>query len=588
MQREKMKKILKRNVGALLTGNGVEVRLWAPKVSEVSVLWGDGEKRALQKDGEGYHAGFFEHVREDELYQFHLHDCDKTIPDPASRFQPEDAFASSRVVGEDFPWKDGAWRGLPFSEWVIYEVHVGTFSGSHDFSGIIDDLPRLKELGVNVIELMPVAQFPGNRNWGYDAVFPFAVQHSYGGPRALKELVNACHTQGMAIILDVVYNHLGPEGNVFDLCGPYTKQDSSMLWGHPLNFDDKGSDHVRHFFLQNMQQWLLEFHFDGLRLDAVDAIQDASAIPFLEEALLLAKKAEVLRGYPLPIIAESSANDPRNLDVQRPPGFFAQWSDDFHHALHATLTGERNGYYADYGGLSQLAHIYRRGVLFEGQYSVYQDRRHGRAYENVPHANLIVFSQNHDQVGNRDDGARLAALAGRKKARLAAAAVLLSPFTPLLFMGEEWGATKPFHYFLCFQDKELIKDSKKGRRQEWASFRWAEAPPDPVAAETFFQSVLADKAQMCRKNADMVSYYRQLIRLSKRIRRQTEMKVVHDEDHDLIWIYYILPEEKLAVCLSFAAETQALKPEGGPWRTLLGGEKTIDAYSACVLQDRLP
>lgn len=583
-----MKSILKKQVGVLLTENGAEVRIWAPQVSEVSILWGEGEKFPLQKDGEGYHSGFFNGVRDGALYTFHLHDCDEIIPDPASRFQPEDVFAPSAVVGADFAWKDETWRGIPFTEWVIYEVHTGTFSSSHDFSGIIDDLPRLKALGVNVIELMPVAQFSGNRNWGYDVVFPFAVQHSYGGPQALKELVNACHMHGMAIILDVVYNHFGPEGNVFDFCGPYTKRDSSLPWGHPLNFDDKGSDHVRHFFLQNIRQWLLEFHFDGLRLDAVDAIQDCSARPFLEEALVLAKEIETLRGYPLPILAETSLNDPRCLDILRSPGFYAQWSDGFHHALHATLTGERNGYYADYGGLAQLAHIYRRGVLFEGQYSRYQDRRHGRPYENVPPKNLVVFSQNHDQIGNRNDGARLATLAGQKKARLAAAAVLLSPFTPLLFMGEEWGATKPFHYFLGFQDKKLVKDSIKGRRREWAAFRWADPPPDPVAAETFFQSVLADKVQMCKENADMVAYYRQLIGLSKRIRLQTEMKVVHDAERELIWLYYTLPSEKLAVCLSFAEETRDLHPEGGPWRALLGAEKTIDAFSACVLQKVMP
>lgn len=579
-----MKKLLKRNVGAQLTETGVEVILWAPKATNVSILWDEEEKQPLTRDDEGYHKGFFDHVKEGARYQFHVHDCDKIIPDPASRFQPEDVFCPSQVCGEDFSWKDSAWRGIPFDEWVIYEVHTGTFSSSHDFSGIIDDLPRLKELGVNVIELMPVAQFSGNRNWGYDAVFPFAVQYSYGGPKALKELVNACHMQGMSIILDVVYNHFGPEGNVFDLCGPYTKQDSSLPWGHPLNFDDKGSDHVRHFFLQNVQQWLLEFHFDGLRLDAVDAIQDSSAMPFLEEVLILAKEVETLRGYPLPILAETSANDPRCLNVKNQPGFYAQWSDDFHHALHATLTGERNGYYADYGGLAQLAHIYRRGVLFEGQYSANWGRRHGRSYENVPHKNLIVFSQNHDQIGNRNDGARLATLIGQKKARLAAAAVLLSPFTPLLFMGEEWGSTKPFNYFLSFEDKELIKDSKKGRRQEWASFHWAEPPPDPVAAETFFQSVLANKAQMCKENADMVSYYRQLVGLSKRIRRQTNMKVVHVAEDDLIWIYYTLPDQSLAVCLSFADKLKTLKPEGGPWQVLLGTERTIDAYAACVLQ----
>lgn len=579
-----MQNLLKRNVGAILTEGGVEVSLWAPKISEVSVIWDGDEKYPLQRDGEGYHSGFFENIREGAAYQFHLHGCDEIIADPASRFQPEDVFCPSEVVGTAYPWKDQSWRGIPFSEWVIYEIHTGTYSSSHDFSGVIDDLPRLKKLGVNVIELMPVAQFSGNRNWGYDAVFPFAVQYSYGGPKALKALVDACHAQGMAIILDVVYNHFGPEGNVFELCAPYTKEDSSLPWGHPLNFDEKDSDHVRHLFLQNVQQWLLEFHFDGLRLDAVHAIQDSSALPFLEEVVVLAKEASAVRGYPLCILAETDTNDPRGLENAHRAGYTAQWSDDFHHTLHATLTGERNGYYADYGGLSHLAHVLRRGVLFEGQYSRNRARRHGRPYDEVPPEKLVVFSQNHDQIGNRNDGARLSMLLGQEKANLAAALVLLSPYTPMLFMGQEWGSVKPFYYFIGFQDKTLVKDSKKGRRREWAEFNWAEPPPDPAAPETFFKCVLADKTEMCQTQAKTVAYYQKLIGLSKRIRRQTDMDVVADKEKNLIWLHYTLPAEKLAICFSLSEKEENLSLPAGNWKALMGTQKSIPPYGVCVFQ----
>ncbi len=582
-----MRRLLKRNVGVFFAGKGASVCLWAPKESRVSVVWHNGRSDELTRDDEGYHKGFFEEAPSDALYEFHLHDSDKIIPDPASRHQPHGVFGPSQIVSEVYDWTDQDWRGIPFSEWVIYEVHTGTFSGTQDFDGIIADLPRLKKLGINVIELMPVAQFSGRHNWGYDGVFPFAPQNNYGGPQGLKKLVNECHRHGMAIILDVVYNHFGPEGNVFSLCGPYSKEDSSLPWGHPLNFDDKYSDHVRHYFLQNMLQWLIEFHFDGLRLDAVHAIHDDSAIPFLEEALLLAKEAEGVVGFPLVILAESNLNDPRLLEPGDAPGFHAQWNDDFHHALHATLTGERNGYYADYGDISQLAHIYKRGVLFEGQYCKSRKRRHGRPFNHIARNRLIVFSQNHDQIGNRNDSARLATLVGLEKAKLAAAAMLLSPFTPMLFMGEEWGSTRPFNYFLDFESETLIEDSKKGRRKEWASFGWKTPPPDPGAIETYRRSWISDKAEAYQAGAETAAYYMQLIALSKRIRRQTAMDVVHDEARDLIWLYYTLPEARIAVCLSFSEEEQPVEPRSGPWRLLMGTEDHVGPYAAAVFEGDL-
>lgn len=583
-----MRDLLSRKIGVFHTGKGVRACLWAPRVSDVSIIWKDGKSERLERDKVGYHSGFFPDIAPDALYEFHLHDSDKVIPDPASRFQPYGVFAPSQIVPEGFEWTDRDWRGVPFEKWVMYEVHPGTFSETQNFDGVIDDLPRLKKLGINVIELMPVAQFSGRHNWGYDGVFPFAVQNSYGGPQALKRLVNECHRHGMAIVLDVVYNHFGPEGNVFSLCGPYSKEDSSLPWGHPLNFDDKGSDHVRHYFFQNMLQWLVEFHFDGLRFDAVHAIQDESARTFLEEALRLAKEAEAVVGYPLVLIAESNTNDPRILGAAETPGFDAQWADDFHHTLHVALTGEQNGTYMDYGGVAQMAQVLKRGIVFEGQYSKSRECRYGRPYDGVPHKKLIVFSQNHDQIGNRNDSSRLIKIAGVEKAKLAAAAVLLSPFTPMLFMGEEWGSMRPFSYFLDFEDKQLIEDSKEGRRREWAWYNWKTPAPDPADIETFRRSWMSDKAQAYQEGAEMAAYYMQLIALSKRIRQQVAMDVVHDEARDLIWLYYTLPTARLAVCLSFSKDPQPLKPRYGPWRLLLGTEDVISPYAACAFEGDLP
>jgi maltooligosyltrehalose trehalohydrolase len=571
---------------AWVEGEGVHVRLWAPKTKAASVVWGQGPRMPLHRDDDGYHTGVFPDAKPGSAYQFYLHDAGRLIPDPASRFQPEDVFGASAVVTDDYPWTDSGWQGVPFDQWVIYEVHVGTFSESHDFRGVIDDLPRLKSLGVNVIELMPVAQFPGSRNWGYDGVFPHAVQHSYGGPAGLKKLVDSCHAAGIAIILDVVYNHLGPEGNVLPLCGPYVEESFSLPWGQAINFAGKDSVHVRRYFLQNVWQWLTEYHLDGLRLDAIQSIYDPSATPFLEEVIRLGKKAEDAVGRPLVLIAESDANDARILGDEKTPGFAAHWADDYHHALHATLTGEDKGYYSDYGGIEQLAHILRRGVLFEGQYSPYRKRRHGRSYEGIARNRLVVELQNHDQIGNREHAERIAALIGIDRARLGAAAVLLSPFTPLIFMGEEWGATVPFHYFLSFHDQAMTEKIHKNRPKEWEDFGWQTRGADPGAIDTFEKSVLRGKAEACRQNEETVAWYRGLIALSKRIRRHERMEVAVDEGKSLIVIDYALAHENLQVVLSFSDVAQPLGGTENGGRLVFGtvDEGLLPPYGVAVYE----
>ena len=538
-------------------GQGTYIRLWAPLAKKAAIIWDGGAPQTLTRDADGYHAGLFPHKKPCARYQFQLDDCDP-IPDPASRYQPDGPHGASEVVASDFNWTDQNWRGIPFAEWVIYEIHPGTFSSGHNFSGIIADLPRLKNLGVTTLEIMPVSQFSGSRNWGYDGVFPHAVQNSYGGPEGLKALVNACHAHGLAIILDVVYNHMGPEGNVLPRCGPYFLEKYHTPWGGAINYDGAFSDDVRRYFLQTVWQWLTEYNFDGLRLDAVQMIYDNSAVSFLEEIARLRDAAAEKMGRPLFLSGESDMNDSRLVTPldRNGDGFDAQWADDFHHVLHVLLTGEKEGYYSIYtGGVAQLARIYERGVAFEGQYSTFHKRRHGRSYAAIDKKQLVVETQNHDQIGNRLLGERLSAMLSQEKLKLAAAAMLLSPFTPFLFMGEEFAATSPFMYFIDHLDPDLLTAVREGRAKEWADFGWKETPPDPGAIETFERCVLHDKnPPVGSGGAQMFDFYRQLIVLSKEIRTFAAPKVDYDAVQNLITLSYNKEQVKIMVVLSFAEE----------------------------------
>jgi maltooligosyltrehalose trehalohydrolase len=579
---------------------GTHVRLWAPNAQSAEIEWQGREPVSLNKE-DGYHTGFFPDAKSGDRYFFRL-DGKTRIADPASRFQPEDTHGPSEVAGMDFAWTDATWRGVPFSQWVIYEIHPGTFSPGHDFDGIIADLPRLKDLGVTTLEILPVSQFSGDRNWGYDGVFPHAVQHSYGGPQKLKALVDACHAHGLAIILDVVLNHIGPEANVLFGCGPYVSDKYKTPWGPALNFDGPESDNVRRYFLQAAWQWLTEYHFDGLRLDAVQMIFDASPLPLLEELSRLTREAETVRGLPLVLTAESDMNDARLIaPVDRNGmGIDAQWADDFHHCLHVLLTDEKGGYYVDYGGVKQLAHIYRCGVAFEGEYSPYRKRRHGRSYESVELRHLIVETQNHDQTGNRLLGERLISVAGYDKAKLGAACVLLSPFTPLLFMGEELAAEQPFQYFISHHDPVLVDAVRKGRAEEWKDFSWSQEPSDPAAPETFEQCVLRDKKPAKGSQAaDMQDYYRELIALSKTVRDYGRPAVQLDEEHSRIELMYEGEDRSILVIFSFNAAEHQMTMHG-QWRAVLQSSGAIEGkadinegmiavppYSAIVLESRV-
>ncbi|HET8774060.1 MAG TPA: malto-oligosyltrehalose trehalohydrolase, partial [Thermoanaerobaculia bacterium] len=437
---------------------------------------------------------------------------------PASRHQPEGVHEASEVIGSDFQWHDQGWTGIPLEDYVVYELHVGTFTEEGTFDAIIPRLPRLKELGVTVVELLPVAQFPGERNWGYDGVYVGAAQASYGGPRALKRLVDACHQLGLAVALDVVYNHLGPEGNYLSEFGPYFTDRYKTPWGLALNFDGPHSDDVRWFFIHNALQWIDEFHIDGLRVDAVHAIVDHSAEPFLQDLNVAVHTRAQELGRRVVSIAESDLNDPRVITPAADFGldFDSQWADDYHHALHVLLTGEQDGYYAGFSrSVGNLARVLQTGFLYVGQHSPYRGRKYGRKPKTRDGARFVVSMQNHDQVGNRMRGERLPDIATPEQVRLAAAAILLSPFIPMLFMGEEYGEKAPFQYFTSHGDADLIEAVRKGRLEEFDDFVWIGEPPDPHDEETFRRSKLNWSLLEREEHESIWRLYRDLLALRR-------------------------------------------------------------------------
>ena len=507
-------------LGALHLGNGrCRFRVWAPLAEGVEVELQD--RVSLQRAEGGYFEGIVEGVEPGALYAYRV-DAGEARPDPASRFQPDGVHGRSMVIDPGFDWSaepgnEAEWRGQRLADLILYELHVGTFTPEGTFDAVIPQLDRLRDLGINAIEIMPVAQFPGGRNWGYDGVLPFAVQNSYGGPAGLKRLVAACHARGIGVVLDVVYNHLGPEGNYLAELGPYFTERYKTPWGLALNFDGPDSDPVRHFFIENALHWIAEYHVDALRLDAVHAIIDTSERPFLQELGAALHDLGERLGRRVHAIAESDLN---TLHFLRPRdqggcGLEAQWTDDFHHSLHTLLTGERNGYYQDFGSLGHLAKAMAGGFVYTGQPSIYRRRRHGVPAEAIEAARHVVCIQNHDQTGNRMLGDRIASLVDFESLKLAAGAVLLSPFVPLLFMGEEWGETAPFLYFVSHSDEDLVEAVRAGRKEEFAAFAAQAEAPDPQSPETFKRSRIDPSLREREPNARLYAFYKELIRLRK-------------------------------------------------------------------------
>ena len=470
-----------------------EFLLWAPNARSVSLhLLHNGELLAMAPLSRGYFHRTVENLEPGTRYFLQL-DGARELPDPASRFQPEGVHGPSEVVDlNQFQWTDQNWQGRTLERSIFYEIHVGTYTAQGTFDALIPHIPELVELGITTVELMPVAQFPGSRNWGYDGVYPFAPQNSYGGPKALERFVNAAHEHGLSVALDVVYNHLGPEGNYLNAYGPYFTDRYRTPWGQALNFDGAGSDEVRRFFIENALYWLENYHVDALRLDAVHGIFDVSARHFLTEIKSAVGDLSKRLGKMIHCIAESDLNDSRLLLNHEQGGYDldAQWSDDFHHSVHRLLTGEDRGYYADFEGIAPLAATLRDGWYYKGQYSHYRQRHHGNSPRGIAASQVVVCNQNHDQVGNRAAGERLSSLVNFESLKLAAGITLLSPFVPLLFMGEEYGETAPFQYFTSHGDPELVEAVRRGRREEFAAFGWEaeKAVPDPQDESTFLRS----------------------------------------------------------------------------------------------------
>ena len=511
------------DIGAsLLSEEKTRFKVWAPLAESVSVEITSQEKMRtvrLDKDERGYFEGIGEGIHEGDCY-FYLLENASRHPDPASRFQPFGVHGPSQIINAlNFQWEDEGWEGVPFRKFIIYELHVGTFSRDGTFESAIAHLDYLKELGITAVELMPVAQFPGERNWGYDGVYPFAPQNSYGGPRGLKTLINTCHKKGLAVILDVVYNHLGPEGNHLRNFGPYFTDKYKTPWGDAMNFDGPYSDEVRHFFISNALYWLSEYHVDALRFDAIHGIFDFGAKHFLHELGETVRKAMVSLGRDFHLIVESDLNDARFINPIEIGGcgMDAQWNDDFHHSLHALLTGEREGYYQDFGGIGHLEKAFREGFVYSGEYSKFRRRRHGNSSTDRPPRQFIVFSQNHDQVGNRIAGDRPSAYQSIEKLKLAAGVVILSPYIPLIFMGEEYGENTPFQYFVSFSDPACTEAVRKGRRNEFDAFKWEGEIPDPGDERTFLNSKIDIHSHQHGEQKILLDFYKKLIGLRKKL-----------------------------------------------------------------------
>ncbi len=524
--------------------------VWAPKHSVVHLVLGSGNKTrelSMTRESDGYWVHQATGIVDGTRYGYRLGSDSIVLPDPASRWQPDGVHKPSAVFSpQGFAWTDQAWRGVSLRDLAIYELHVGTFTPDGTFEAIIPRLPDLVDLGITAIELMPIAQFPGDRNWGYDGVHSYAAQNTYGGPLGLQRLVDAAHRAGLAVLLDVVYNHLGPEGNYFGQFGPYFTERHHTPWGAALNYDDADSDPVRQFVVENACAWIRDFHLDGLRLDAVQTILDLGAHHLLAELQAAVQKTAQHAGRTAVVIAETDQNDPRVVTPVEQGGYGldAMWSDDFHHSLHALLTGERGGYYVDFGTVAELAKSFNDVYVADGCYNQYRRRRHGAPVGALPRERFLAYIQNHDHVGNRAAGDRMYELIAPEAQRLAAALVLLSPFTPLLFMGEEYAESRRFPFFCSFFDPRLVEAVRDGRRRAYAELanHWGENVPDPFAVDTFTGAKLSWAWPEGTSHGKMRRLYRQLLHARRHEQRQRPVAVrtaglgaFSDQRPTLIW-----------------------------------------------------
>lgn len=567
-------------IGAAFQEDGrCQFTLWGPELDsvELQVVSPQPQHYPLLKDNRGWWSTTVEDIAEGYQYRYCINESN-TWPDPASRYQPEGVHGPSVVVDQGrFNWLDQGWQNLPLQDYIIYELHIGTFTPEGTFKAAIERLADLKALGVTAIEIMPVAQFPGDHNWGYDGAYPYAVQHSYGGPVGLKQFVDACHQQGLAVILDVVYNHFGPEGNYSGCYAPFITERYKTPWGGAINYDDAWCDGVRQFFIQNVVFWLRDYHIDGLRLDAIHAIFDFGAQHVLAAMAKAVTELSQQTDKPYYLIAESDLNDTRIIRTPELGGYGidAQWSDDFHHALHTLLTGEAQGYYQDFGTCGAFGKALGDRFVYDGSYSAFRRRSHGDQAIDLPSTQFVVCSQNHDQVGNRMLGERLSQLVSFEALKLAAGATLLSPYIPLLFMGEEYGETAPFLYFIDHGDPALVKAVRQGRKEEFKDFHAVGEPLPPDTLDTFKRSQLDWTLRHQGQHQTLWRYYQKLLAIRKtlglgRTSFATDLDVVSDEAPKVVSYQRRMPDGLIFCMMNFnqqAVTIEVLTVER-PWQLI--------------------
>jgi maltooligosyltrehalose trehalohydrolase len=563
------------------TDGSVHWRVWAPTAGNVSLVTIPAEGRketAMSPEGDGYFVHRQPQAVEGLRYALKLPDGQE-YPDPASRWQPDGVHRPSAVFfPESYSWSDASWRGVARKNLAIYELHVGAFTPQGTFQAIAARLEQLASLGVTAIEIMPLAQFPGNRNWGYDGVHPYAVQNSYGGPREFQRCVDAAHQNGLAVFLDVVYNHVGPEGNYFAKFGPYFTDSHHTPWGKAINYDGPDCDPVRQFVIDNACSWIRDFHVDGLRLDAVQTIFDFSARHILADIQSAVQEVARSQDRIVHVIAETNQNDMRLVNLPELGGYGLDgvWSDDFHHSVHALLTGQRDGYYQDFGRAEHLLKAINKVFVYDGCYSPFHRRCHGSRAGDADRTKFVICVQNHDQIGNRRAGDRLSQSLSLDQLKLAAGTVLLSPFVPLLFMGEEYGEKAPFQYFVSHGDSALIEAVRRGRKEEFAKFGWTGKVPDPQDESTFLGSQLNWDLQNEGEHRVLWNFYRELLRLRRELpalarldKQALEITSFTDKRVMLVRRWNAANQVLIAFHFDGATTELALPIPSGRWRKIL-------------------
>ena len=586
-------------IGSNYLGDGrCEFTVWAPPHEEVAVQLVSPSHRSLpmQKDEWGYFKVLAEDIEPGTLYFYKL-GGETEKPDPASHSQPKDVHGPSEVVDHtQMNWTDAGWSGIPLEEMIIYELHVGTFTSEGTFEAIIPRLRELYEFGINAIELMPIGQFPGNRNWGYDGVFPYAAQHSYGGSEGLKKLVDAAHQQGISIILDVIYNHFGPEGNCMSDYAPYFTESYQTAWGNAINFDKQYSYGVRNYFIENALYWFETFHIDALRLDASDNIFDIGVKHLLQE---LAENVDALskkQGRKFYLTAENDLSDTKVIRSIEAGGYGidAQWNDAFHHCLHSLLTGEAAGYYEDYGRCEQLAKAFKEGFVYSGQYSPFRKKFHGSDSSAIPGHQFVVFLQNHDQVGNRALGDRLTHLVSFEALKLAAGVLLLAPNIPLIFMGEEYAEDAPFLYFVSHTDPDLIAVVREGRKKDFAAFQAEGEFIDPFSPDTFQKCQLNWEERQEGKHKVLLDLYQHLIHLRRTLpalktldKQNLDASVI--EEDKLMFLHRWSQNSQILCIMNFSEKDVSFNATlpSGSWQKTLDSSESKWMGLGSTLPDKL-